>query len=165
MTPEPQESTNPISQNKNTVPFQWKQLVREIQEIFFIEDESASEIFQNFRGLYKGKYRLSANEVPKKERLKTSQFTLRRYRIMHKLLRIHNELKFAKEHHALFKELTQREIEILQLVTQGKSNPQIAKALFISRATVEQHRKHINCKLKIESWAHLIRYGYAFDLI
>jgi HD-GYP domain-containing protein (c-di-GMP phosphodiesterase class II)/DNA-binding CsgD family transcriptional regulator len=47
--------------------------------------------------------------------------------------------------------LSAREIEVLQLVTQGASNPDISKALFISRRTAEHHVEHIMAKLGVTS--------------
>jgi DNA-binding CsgD family transcriptional regulator len=40
-------------------------------------------------------------------------------------------------------DLSPRENEVLDLMLQGKSNPQIAAALFISMATVKTHVNHI----------------------
>jgi DNA-binding NarL/FixJ family response regulator len=45
--------------------------------------------------------------------------------------------------------LTEREAEVLRLLTQGQSNPQIAKALVISRKTVEHHLEHIYNKIGV----------------
>lgn len=64
-----------------------------------------------------------------------------------------------------FKQLTGREIEILTLLAEGKNNPEIAGRLFLSRETVETHRKHINKKLDIHSCRDLIKYAIAFDLV
>lgn len=47
--------------------------------------------------------------------------------------------------------LTQREHEVLRLLGQGASNPQIAKTLFITEATVKTHLVHIFAKLDVES--------------
>jgi HD-GYP domain-containing protein (c-di-GMP phosphodiesterase class II) len=46
-------------------------------------------------------------------------------------------------------ELTEREAEVLRLLAQGQSNPQIAKALVISRKTVEHHLEHIYNKIGV----------------
>lgn len=61
--------------------------------------------------------------------------------------------------------LTAREVEILSLMTQGKSNPEIGQELFISPRTVGTHVAHILAKLDVRSrteaatWA--IRAGLA----
>ncbi len=45
--------------------------------------------------------------------------------------------------------LTERELEILQLVAHGKSNREIAQALFLSERTVENHLQNIYRKLNV----------------
>jgi len=45
--------------------------------------------------------------------------------------------------------LTARETEVLKLVAQGESNPSIAKALFLSEATVKTHLLHVFEKLEV----------------
>ncbi len=45
--------------------------------------------------------------------------------------------------------LTEREAEVLRLLAQGQSNPQIAEVLFISRKTVEHHLEHIYNKIGV----------------
>ena len=50
---------------------------------------------------------------------------------------------------APLEELTPRELEVLPLLAQGKSNPQIAKELVISRATAKVHVRHIIDKLGV----------------
>jgi len=52
--------------------------------------------------------------------------------------------------------LTQREKEIMQLVSQGYSSKEIAAQLFISRHTVESHRKHILQKLSAKNTPQLV---------
>ncbi len=44
-----------------------------------------------------------------------------------------------------------RELEVLRLVVAGKSNPEIADALVISRNTVERHVNHIFTKLAVSN--------------
>ncbi len=82
-----------------------------------------------------------------------------------KLLRILDEDSFIRQNFSRFQSLTPREREILTLILKGDNNPAIADQLFISRRTVEQHRKNINRKLEINSCADLYRFGYAFDLV
>ena len=55
--------------------------------------------------------------------------------------------------------LTQREREIVQLLSEGKSNRQVAERLGISVRTAETHRASILRKLHLESLADLIRYA------
>lgn len=83
----------------------------------------------------------------------------------HKLNRIRHQEVFRIKNSVRFAALTPREVEIIQLITAGKNNPQIAETLFISRHTVEQHRKNINRKLGINSMPQLFQYALAFDLI
>ena len=45
--------------------------------------------------------------------------------------------------------LTPREVEVLRLLSQGQTNPQIAKNLLVSRGTVKIHVQHIISKLGV----------------
>jgi DNA-binding NarL/FixJ family response regulator len=47
-------------------------------------------------------------------------------------------------------ELTQRELEVLQLLTRGRSNKEIASTLFISEDTVKSHLKTLFTKLGVQ---------------
>lgn len=62
-------------------------------------------------------------------------------------------------------ELTSRESEILSLISDGLSNNQIAEKLFISRKTVEGHRRNIRKKLGLVGFSELIRYAIQKDNI
>ena len=46
-------------------------------------------------------------------------------------------------------QLTPRELEVLALVAQGRSNPEIARELFIGEATVKSHLLHVFDKLGV----------------
>jgi DNA-binding NarL/FixJ family response regulator len=61
--------------------------------------------------------------------------------------------------------LTDREIEILHLIAQGHSTPQIADKLNISPKTVETHRKNMLKKVKVKNIMGLISYGIQHGVI
>jgi DNA-binding NarL/FixJ family response regulator len=61
--------------------------------------------------------------------------------------------------------LTRREIEILSLIAQEYTNPQIAEKLFISERTVETHRKNIFSKTKAKSIIGLSKYAIRHGLV
>ena len=56
-------------------------------------------------------------------------------------------------------ELTPREMEVLQLIAEGKANKQTASHLGIGTKTVEKHREHLMQKLDIHDTAGLTRYA------
>lgn len=95
----------------------------------------------------------------------SSNSDLLRINIGHKLIRILKEIRFAQDNIINYQKLTHREKEIIKLLAQGMNNPRIAKQLFISRYTVEQHRKNINSKLSIKSFPQLMSFVYAFDFV
>lgn len=53
--------------------------------------------------------------------------------------------------------LTPREHEVMDMVTQGKSNKEIARALDVSAKTVEAHRAKVMEKMQAKSLAALVR--------
>ena len=55
--------------------------------------------------------------------------------------------------------LTNREIQVLQLVAEGKTSKEIADLLFISMMTVQNHRTNIKRKLNIKKNADLVKYA------
>lgn len=61
--------------------------------------------------------------------------------------------------------LTEREREILSLISQEYTNKDIAEALFISERTVETHRKNIFRKTGTNNLVGLIKFAYANNLI
>lgn len=62
-------------------------------------------------------------------------------------------------------QLTSREKEIIELIGKGYSNKEIADKLFISVRTVDSHKNHIMCKLKLRTTAELIIYGIKNKII
>ena len=61
--------------------------------------------------------------------------------------------------------LSSRELEVLQLVAEGKANKQIARELGISIKTVEKHRQHLMRKLDLHDTAGLTRYAISAGII
>ena len=68
-----------------------------------------------------------------------------------------NAKKFAK--------LTSREVEVLQLIAEGKANKETAAELGISIKTVEKHRQALMEKLNIHDTASLTRYAIATGVV
>lgn len=52
--------------------------------------------------------------------------------------------------------LTERELEVLQHLSTGSSNKQIARTLFVSEATVKSHLVHIFTKLGVDNRARAV---------
>lgn len=61
--------------------------------------------------------------------------------------------------------LTSREMEVLQLIAEGKANKETADELHISIKTVEKHRQSLMEKLNIHDTAGLTRYAIAAGVI
>ncbi len=61
--------------------------------------------------------------------------------------------------------LTRREKEILELIAEGYTNPQIAEKIFLSQFTVDSHRKNLLAKLNVKNTASLIRFAVEQKLI
>jgi len=62
-------------------------------------------------------------------------------------------------------ELTSREMEVLQLIAEGKANKETASELGIGIKTVEKHRGHLMEKLHIHDTAGLTRYAIGAGII
>jgi DNA-binding NarL/FixJ family response regulator len=61
--------------------------------------------------------------------------------------------------------LTSREMEVLQLVAEGKVNKETAAELGIGIKTVESHREHLMDKLNIHDTAGLTRYAISAGIV
>jgi two-component system, NarL family, nitrate/nitrite response regulator NarL len=68
---------------------------------------------------------------------------------------------FSKKHNRL----SSREVEVLQLIAEGKPNKQVAAELGVSFKTVDKHRQHLMSKLDIHDVAGLTRYAIAEGII
>jgi DNA-binding NarL/FixJ family response regulator len=61
--------------------------------------------------------------------------------------------------------LSSREMEVLQLIAEGKPNKEVAAELGVSFKTVDKHRQHLMGKLDIHDVAGLTRYAIAEGII
>ncbi len=75
-----------------------------------------------------------------------------------------DSIEFVLHNFTKYTLLSKRELEILRLIGCGKTRNEIAEELFISKHTLDNHRKHIRQKLEINTTAELFRYIHAFDL-
>ena len=79
--------------------------------------------------------------------------------------RLGARLAAEPELHGPSKDLSEREIEVLRLISLGHTNGEIAEQLFLSVRTVESHRAHIQQKLGLSTRAELVRYALEHKLL
>ncbi|WP_310378033.1 response regulator transcription factor [Flavobacterium sp.] len=60
--------------------------------------------------------------------------------------------------------LSKQEKEIIKLIIDGETSKDIARILFISKTTVDTHRKNINRKLEISNSSSLIKFAHENNL-
>ncbi|ASN04812.1 response regulator transcription factor [Virgibacillus necropolis] len=65
----------------------------------------------------------------------------------------------------LHEQLTSREMEILLLIAQGKTNQEIADLLFIALKTVKVHVSNILGKLEVQDRTQAVIYAFKHDLV
>lgn len=73
-----------------------------------------------------------------------------------------NNMAIQGESH---KKLSEREMEVLLLVSEGKTTKEIADQLFVSTRTVETHRVNMMKKLRVQNTAELIKKSAKLSLI
>ncbi|HLP78271.1 MAG TPA: response regulator transcription factor [Candidatus Paceibacterota bacterium] len=66
---------------------------------------------------------------------------------------------------AVFRALTRRQTEVLQLIAEGFSSKQIAGRFSVSSKTIEKHRQALMDKLDIHEIASLTRYAVAVGIV
>ena len=74
-------------------------------------------------------------------------------------------LPFAPPERELDQQPPVREIQVLQLVSEGLVNREIGERLFLSEETVKSHVRHILAKLQARSRAHAVAIGFRRGLI
>jgi DNA-binding NarL/FixJ family response regulator len=68
-------------------------------------------------------------------------------------------------HHLRPGGLSDRELEVLRLVSEGCSNPEIGRRLGISRRTAEHHVQHIYNKIGVSTRAAAVLFALEHDLL
>jgi DNA-binding NarL/FixJ family response regulator len=74
-------------------------------------------------------------------------------------------IPFAGPLQELEQEPTAREIEVLQLISEGLVNREIGNRLFLSEETVKSHVRHLLAKLQARSRAHAVAVGFRRGLV
>ncbi len=78
---------------------------------------------------------------------------------------INNNKNEPRKSVSVYSTLSKREQQILKLIAEGMHNRDIAKTLFISVKTVENHRTNILKKLNLKSTADLVKYAIKIGII
>jgi DNA-binding NarL/FixJ family response regulator len=111
---------------------------------YLLKDLDASELFDLLEGVAEG------------------ETALTRAMATRLLKAMAHQAETAEENHTA---LSEREVDVLRLVAQGYSNPQIAQELFISVNTVKSHIKNILMKLNLENRTQVARYAVETGLV
>jgi DNA-binding NarL/FixJ family response regulator len=69
-------------------------------------------------------------------------------------------IPFSAPLRELEQEPTPREVQVLQLISEGLVNREIGKVLFLSEETVKSHVRHLLAKLQARSRAHAVAIGF-----
>lgn len=109
---------------------------------YMLKTSKAEEIAKAIRETYRGKSVLEPEVTGK---------------IMTKM----REKPIAEKHN----QLTEREMEILLLMAQGKSNQEIADELFIALKTVKVHVSNILGKLEVQDRTQAVIYAFKHGLV
>ena len=114
---------------------------------FLLKQTSAHDVCRAIREVQQGKTFFSPAIAKQRERLNPKM------------------LDRTGGHHQKAAQLTSREMEVLQLIAEGKANKQTATELGISIKTVEKHREQAMQKLDIHDTAGLTRYAISTGII
>jgi two-component system, NarL family, response regulator LiaR len=109
---------------------------------YLLKTSKASEIADAIRKTYHGQTVLEPEVTDK---------------VMAKMRRPSNRLPHE--------ELTKREMEILLLMAQGKTNQEIADELFIALKTVKTHVSNILSKLEVQDRTQAVIYAFKHHLV
>jgi two-component system invasion response regulator UvrY len=106
-----------------------------------------------------GAYGYITKNSPRQEMIHALKevYAERKY-ICNEIRNILSEQLMADNHEKGINDLSQRQIEVIDLLKKGYSSKEIASALFISTKTFEVHRYNILKKLNLKNTAALINY-------
>jgi DNA-binding NarL/FixJ family response regulator len=114
---------------------------------FLLKQTSAHDVCRAIREVKKGNTFFSAS-------------------VSRRLDRLHAQSPgYPGRHDKKIAQLTSREMEVLQLIAEGKANKETASELGIDIKTVEKHREHLMKKLDIHDTAGLTRYAIGAGII
>jgi LuxR family maltose regulon positive regulatory protein len=68
-------------------------------------------------------------------------------------------------HPALIEPLSDRELEVLSMIAEGLSNPEIARKLYLSPNTLKAHTQSIYGKLGVHSRVQAVNLARELDLL
>lgn len=86
-------------------------------------------------------------------------------KISNQVINNYLEKREENEPENLVARLSPRELEILQLVVEGKSSADIAKTVFLSPKTVETYRSRLMRKLNVNDIPGLVKLAIKYGLI
>ena len=75
------------------------------------------------------------------------------------------KISFPAKHKGKLEQLTEREVEVLQLLAKGSTNAEIAEVLFIGEATVKTHISNIFTKLDLRDRVQAVVFSYESGLV
>ncbi|MFH2012595.1 MAG: response regulator transcription factor [Pseudomonadota bacterium] len=115
---------------------------------FVVKDSASDTLLNGLRAISQGEYFMDRRVS---------------HRVVEKLVDFSpEELKISDP---AYETLTPREQEVMFLLAEGFSGKEVAKKLFISPKTIENHRNKIFKKLGIHSSVELVRYAVRLGLI
>ncbi|MGM0943554.1 MAG: response regulator [Bacteroidota bacterium] len=79
--------------------------------------------------------------------------------------KLRSSFQVQNKKHEILLSLTEREVDVLQLIIQEFTTQEIAEKLFISRHTVESHKKNLFKKTEQSSLVGLVKFSIAHQLI
>ncbi|MCK4538345.1 MAG: response regulator transcription factor [Candidatus Krumholzibacteria bacterium] len=113
---------------------------------YLVKDTATEDLVEAIKAVVSGEIYISRNFPPD-------------------VLENYGKLKKAGKKGDQFSRLTNREREVLQYIAEGNTSQAIARELFISKKTVENHRANIMNKLGIHDTASLVMYAVKIGLV